>query len=89
MNISLILPMLPGIYKIKHYTLDKNHGALYKVWHNIIRYGMDKETIDYVNRVNYPKLTISEIKVTDTITYHLKLLTNALQIIEFRKYYNK
>ena len=50
---------------------------------------MDKETIDYVNRVNYSKLTISEIKVTDTMTYHLKLLTNALQIIEFRKYYNK
>lgn len=81
---------LPGIYKIKHYTLDKNHGALYKVWQQFnTRYGMDKETIDYVNRVNYPKLTISEIKVTDTITYHLKLLTNALQIIEFRKYYNK
>lgn len=81
---------LPGMYKIKHYTLDQNHGALYKVWQQYnTRYGMDKETIDYVNRVTYPKLNISEIKVTNTINYHLKILTNAIQIIEFRKYFNE
>ena len=47
---------------------------------------MDEETIAYVNRISYPKMDISEVKVNDTITYHLKLLTNAIQIIEFKKY---
>ena len=43
-----------GLYKIKHYTLDKENGALYRVWqqHNTT-YGMDQETIDYVNRISY------------------------------------
>lgn len=77
----------PGTYKIKHMTLDKNNGALYTVWqHYNTRYGMDEETIAYVNRISYPKMDISEVKVNDTITYHLKLLTNAIQIIEFKKY---
>ncbi|MDT3978048.1 hypothetical protein RPO28_05995, partial [Staphylococcus saprophyticus] len=67
--------------------LDKNNGALYTVWQDYnTRYGMDEETIAYVNRISYPKMDISEVKVNDTITYHLKLLTNAVQIIEFKKY---
>ena len=50
-----------GLYKIKHYTLDKENGALYRVWqqHNTT-YGMDQETIDYVNRISYPKLDIAK-----------------------------
>lgn len=82
-----IINALPGTYKIKHMTLDKNNGALYTVWqHYNTRYGMDEETIDYVNRMSYPKMDISEVDVKDSITYHLKLLTNAIQIIEFKKY---
>ena len=50
-----------GLYKIKHYTLDKENGALYRVWqqHNTT-YGMDQETIDYVNRISYPKLILQK-----------------------------
>lgn len=85
-----IFHLLPGTYKIKHLTLDKNHGALYKVWQQYnTQHGMDEETIDYVNRVSFPKLDVSEVEATDTITYHLKLLTNAIQIIEFRRYFDK
>lgn len=60
-----------GLYKIKHYTLDKENGALYRVWqqHNTT-YGMDQETIDYVNRISYPKLDIAEVEVEETLTYH-------------------
>ena len=50
---------------------------------------MDEETINYVNRVSFPKLDVSEVDIIDTITYHLKLLTNAIQIIEFRRYFDK
>ncbi|MFQ3709581.1 hypothetical protein ABLV89_07265 [Staphylococcus equorum] len=85
-----IIDLLPGTYKIKHLTFDKNHGALYKVWQQYnTQHGMDEETINYVNRVSFPKLDVSEVDITDTITYHLKLLTNAIQIIEFRRYFNK
>lgn len=47
---------------------------------------MDEETVDYVNRISYPKLDISEVEVKGVLTYHLKLLTNAIQMIEFRRY---
>ena len=33
---------------------------------------MDQETIDYVNRISYPKLDIAEVEVEETLTYHLK-----------------
>lgn len=85
-----IFDLLPGTYKIKHLTLDKNHGALYKIWQQYnTQHGMDEETINYVNRVSFPKLDVSEVDIIDTITYHLKLLTNAIQIIEFRRYFDK
>nr|WP_261008431.1 helix-turn-helix domain-containing protein [Staphylococcus haemolyticus] len=76
-----------GLYKIKHYTLDKENGALYRVWqqHNTT-YGMDQETIDYVNRISYPKLDIAEVEVEETLTYHLKVMTNSIHIIEVNKY---
>ncbi|MCH4382034.1 helix-turn-helix domain-containing protein [Staphylococcus haemolyticus] len=76
-----------GLYKIKHYTLDKEYGALYRVWqqHNTT-YGMDQETIDYVNRISYPKLDIAEVEVEETLTYHLKVMTNSIHIIEVNKY---
>ncbi|SCS39768.1 transcriptional regulator AryK [Staphylococcus caeli] len=79
--------MVAGTYKVKHLTLDKNNGALYTVWqHYNTRHGMDEETIDYVNRISYPKMEVSEVNVQDAITYYLKLQTNAVQIIEFKKY---
>lgn len=79
--------VISGKYKIKHHILDKNHGALYKVWQQYnTQYGMDEETISYVNRISYPKLEISEVKVQQGLTYHLKLLTNAVHVIEFKKY---
>ncbi|MCG7339030.1 helix-turn-helix domain-containing protein [Staphylococcus sp. ACRSN] len=79
--------VISGKYKVKHFTLDKNHGALYKVWQQYnTSHGMDKETIDYVNRVTYPKLKVSEIKINSNFTYQIKLTTNAIQIIEFNKY---
>ncbi|MCS4485792.1 transcriptional regulator AryK [Staphylococcus americanisciuri] len=81
--------VMPGKYKIKHLILDKNHGALYKVWQQYnTQHGMDEETIAYVNRISYPKLDISEVEVLQKLTYHLKLLTNAVHIIEFKKYIN-
>lgn len=81
--------VVPGKYKIKHLILDKNHGALYKVWQQYnTQHGMDEETIAYVNRISYPKLEISEVEVLQKLTYHLKLLTNAVHIIEFKKYIN-
>ena len=75
-----------GLYKIKHYTLDKENGALYRVWqqHNTT-YGMDQETIDYVNRISYPKLDIRS-GGRKTLTYHLKVMTNSIHIIEVNKY---
>ncbi|MDR5649252.1 transcriptional regulator AryK [Staphylococcus nepalensis] len=77
-----------GTYKVKHLTLDKNNGALYQVWQQYnTRHGMDEETINYVNRVSYPKLDVSEVDIVDTVSYHLKLQTNAIQIIEFKKYF--
>src|SRR5699024_6386695 len=77
-----------GLYKIKHLTLDRNNGALYQVWQQYnTQHGMDTETINYVNRISYPKLDVSEVDVVDTISYHLKLQTNAIQMIEFKKYF--
>lgn len=77
-----------GSYKIKHLTLDRNNGALYQVWQQYnTQHGMDTETINYVNRISYPKLDVSEVDVVDTISYHLKLQTNAIQMIEFKKYF--
>lgn len=87
-NVKLeIKDMHSGQYKIKHYTLDKENGALYRVWqqHNAM-YGMDQETIDYINRISYPKLDITEVDVDDSLTYYLKIMTNAIHIIEVNKY---
>ncbi|PHK48902.1 transcriptional regulator AryK [Staphylococcus edaphicus] len=82
-----VTSLMPGTYKVKHLTLDKNNGALYTVWqHYNTRHGMDEETIAYVNRISYPKMEISEVIVEASITYHLKLQTNAVHIIEFKKY---
>ena len=77
-----------GQYKIKHYTLDKENGALYQVWqqHNT-SFGMDQETIDYINRISYPNLDISKTIVEETLVYHLKVMTNSIHIIEIIKYY--
>lgn len=51
----------------------------YNIW-----YG--SETIDYVNRISYPKLDIAEVEVEETLTYHLKVMTNSIHIIEVNKY---
>ncbi|SUK27701.1 AraC family transcriptional regulator [Staphylococcus aureus] len=46
-----------GMYKIKHFTLDKENGALFNLWrkHHTI-HGMDKDSIDYVNRMSFSKI---------------------------------
>ncbi|SUM35022.1 regulatory protein [Staphylococcus gallinarum] len=78
--------MLESI-KVKHFTLDKNNGALYKIWQQYnTTHGMDQETIDYVNRITYPQLKVNEVEVLSFFTYHIKLTTNAIHIIEFKKY---
>lgn len=76
-----------GKYKIKHLTLDENNGALYKIWQRYnTTHGMDQETIDYVNRITYPHLKVNEVDVFAMFTYHIKLTTNAIHIIELKKY---
>ncbi|PTL11604.1 hypothetical protein BUZ15_00870 [Staphylococcus gallinarum] len=82
-----IRDMDAGKYKVKHLTLDKNNGALYKIWQQYnTTHGMDQETIDYVNRITYPQLKVNEVEVLSFFTYHIKLTTNAIHIIEFKKY---
>ena len=79
----------PGLYRIKHYTLDKENGALYQVWQSYnTRTGIDAESIAYIDRLSYPKLDVSEKYVNHEITYNLKLLTNAIHLIDVKKYMN-
>lgn len=76
-----------GLYRLKHYTLDKEHGALYQVWQSYnTRTGIDAESIAYIDRLSYPKLEVSEKFVTQDLTYNLKLLTNAIHLIDVKKY---
>lgn len=76
-----------GLYRIKHYTLDKENGALYQVWQSYnTRTGIDAESIAYIDRLSYPKLDVSEKYVNREITYNLKLLTNAIHLIDVKKY---
>ena len=79
--------LTPGLYRTKHYTLDKEHGALYQVWQAYnTRIGIDAESIAYIDRLSYPKLDVSEQFVTHEISYNLKLLTNAIHLIDVKKY---
>lgn len=76
-----------GMYKIKHFTLDKENGALFNLWrkHHTI-HGMDKDSIDYVNRMSFPKLEVYDIDVTDTLTLNIKMITNGIHLIEVKRY---
>ncbi len=76
-----------GIYKIKHFTLDKENGALFNLWrkHHTI-HGMDKDSIDYVNRMSFPKLEVYDIDVTDTLALNIKMITNGIHLIEVKRY---
>ncbi|WP_414045305.1 transcriptional regulator AryK [Macrococcus equi] len=79
--------VIPGTYRIKHYTLDKEHGALYQVWQSYnTQSGIDAESIEYINRVSYPKLRVSDQTVQDTLVYNLNLLTNAIHLIDIKRY---
>ncbi|PKE06186.1 helix-turn-helix domain-containing protein [Macrococcoides caseolyticum] len=79
--------LLPGTYRIKHYTLDKEHGALYQVWQSYnTQSGIDAESIEYINRVSYPKLQVSDQTVQHDFEYNLKLLTNAIHLIDVKRY---
>lgn len=76
-----------GTYRIKHYTLDKNHGALYQNWQSYnTRSGIDAESIAYINRISFPKLKLSEQVVTQDFQYNLILLTNSIHIIDVKQY---
>ncbi|MCE4956636.1 transcriptional regulator AryK [Macrococcoides caseolyticum] len=79
--------LLPGTYRVKHYTLDKEHGALYQVWQSYnTQSGIDAESIEYINRVSYPKLRVSDQTVQQDFEYNLKLLTNAIHLIDVKRY---
>ncbi|MGV2875358.1 helix-turn-helix domain-containing protein [Macrococcus capreoli] len=79
--------LLPGTYRIKHYTLDKEHGALYQVWQSYnTQSGIDAESIEYINRVSYPELRVSDQTVQKDFEYNLKLLTNAIHLIDVKRY---
>ena len=39
---------------------------------------MDKDSIDYVNRMSFPKLEVYDIDVTDTLTLNIKMITNGI-----------
>ncbi|WP_414049263.1 transcriptional regulator AryK [Macrococcus animalis] len=76
-----------GLYRIKHYTLDKENGALYQVWQSFnTQYGIDAESIEYINRVSYPKLNVQEVKVDKDLQYDITLQTNAIHILDIKKY---
>ena len=76
-----------GMYKIKHFTLDKENGALFNLWrkHHTI-HGMDKDSIDYVNRMSFPKLEVYDIDITDTLALNIKMITNGFHLIEVKRY---
>ncbi|HEK6536550.1 TPA: helix-turn-helix domain-containing protein [Staphylococcus aureus] len=76
-----------GMYKIKHFTLDKENGALFNLWrkHHTI-HGMDKDSIDYVNRMSFPKLEVYDIDITDTLALNIKMITNGIHLIEVKRY---
>lgn len=87
-EVEIIIKALnQGTYRIKHYTLDKNHGALYQNWQSYnTRSGIDAESIAYINRISFPKLKISEQVVNQDFQYNLILLTNAIHIIDVKQY---
>ncbi|PTU82403.1 AraC family transcriptional regulator [Staphylococcus pasteuri] len=76
-----------GTYKIKHFTLDKENGALFKIWRmHHSKHGMDQDSIDYINRMSYPKLEVAEVEVTDTLILNMKMITNGIHLIEVKRY---
>ncbi|ULG71402.1 transcriptional regulator AryK [Macrococcus brunensis] len=76
-----------GTYRIKHYTLDKSNGALYSVWQSFnTRAGIDAESIEYINRLSYPKLEVSESEIKENLFYHLVVQTNAIHLIDIKMY---
>ncbi len=47
---------------------------------------MDKDSIDYVNRMSFPKLEVYDIDVTDTLALNIKMITNGIHLIEVKRY---
>lgn len=79
-----------GMYKVKHFTLDKENGELFKQWRqHHTKHGMDQDSIDYVNRMSYPKLEVNEFEVIDDLLLNVRMITNAIHLIEVSRYPNR
>ena len=83
---AVIKDLLPSTYRVKHYTLDKEHGALYKVWQAFnTSQGIDRESIAYINRISYPKFEVEERIVTQDLNLQLMMQTNAIHLFDVKR----
>lgn len=60
---------------------------MFNLWrkHHTI-HGMDKDSIDYVNRMSFPKLEVYDIDMMDTLALNIKMITNGIHLIEVKRY---
>ncbi|GEM_PF-4264983 len=78
----------PGVYRIRHYILDKDHGGIYNEW---VRAGsfedLDQEMVTYLEERIKPKFVIVDRRVKEDgdLVLSTILTLNACQLFSLRK----
>ncbi|GAF38724.1 hypothetical protein FC83_GL001996 [Agrilactobacillus composti DSM 18527 = JCM 14202] len=81
-----LLPINPGTYQIKTYSLDKDHGGIYnEMLQTSGLESIDQEVIDYLKRAILPKFEISQITVTKKLKFKELLSFNACRLIQIKR----
>lgn len=76
-----------GNYELRSKTVDKENGNLLEVWHQLnFTKRLKLEDIQYLTNLSQPRLSVSELKVTNQkISLKEKLAANSFKLLSIRK----
>lgn len=75
----------PGIYQVKQFIFDQQHGALYRQFERFqTQYGRDEETMAYLQQ-SMPSLTVYDKEIKNHWVVMSELDINAVHFYELRK----
>lgn len=76
----------PGIYQVRRFIFDQQHGALYHQFELLqSRYGKDDEIIEYLHRLTVPQLTVSDEEIQSRWEVICEMDFNAIHFFELRR----
>lgn len=77
----------PGLYQMKSYRINDNHGSIMSVWQETeYEHELSRDDIKYLRRMCEPKLTMRKVSTEgSSLEIHTELAANEILLIRIRR----